>query len=72
MSVGSSLVERVLADLVRVPSVNPGGSEAALAERIAHWLEPTGARLHRVESLPGRHSVAAVLEGGRGAARRWC
>ena len=34
-----------------------------MATRVAAWLEPTGAEVTLVESLPGRHSVGAVLAG---------
>jgi succinyl-diaminopimelate desuccinylase len=54
----------VLQSLVRTQSVNP--DEAAMAKRVADWVEPTGAEITFVESLPGRHSVAAVLKGSGG------
>jgi succinyl-diaminopimelate desuccinylase len=57
------LVEQVLADLVRTPSVNPGTSELAVAQRVAYWLADTSAEVHFVETFPGRPSVAAVLRG---------
>jgi succinyl-diaminopimelate desuccinylase len=59
-------VQTVLSDLVRTPSVNPGVPELAMAERVTAWMEPTGARIHTVDTFAGRPSVAAVLEGGRG------
>lgn len=58
-----SLAERVLVELVQTPSVNPGVFEAAMAERVAGWLRPTGAEVRFVETLPGRPSVAARLDG---------
>lgn len=54
----------ILQSLVQTRSVNP--DEGAMARRVADWLEPTGAEITFVESLPGRHSVAAVLEGTGG------
>jgi succinyl-diaminopimelate desuccinylase len=54
----------ILQSLVQTPSVNP--DEGAMAKRVAEWLEPTGAQITFVESLPDRHSVAAVLEGTGG------
>jgi succinyl-diaminopimelate desuccinylase len=59
-------VVRILQSLVRTQSVNPGVHEAAMAKRVAEWLEPTGAEITFVESLPDRHSVAAVLKGSGG------
>lgn len=53
----------VLSSLVRTRSVNPGVFEAEMAAAVAEWLEPTGAKVTFVESLPGRHSVGAVLTG---------
>ena len=52
-----------LSALVRVPSVNPGMSELGMVEEIERQLEGTGCELTRVESMPGRPSLAAVLKG---------
>lgn len=52
-----------LRSLVATPSVNPGTFELAMAERVAGWLEPTGAEVGLVEFAPGRPSVGAVLRG---------
>jgi succinyl-diaminopimelate desuccinylase len=54
---------RVLQSLVQTQSVNPGIYESAMAARVTEWLKPTGAEVTLVESLPERHSVAAVLKG---------
>lgn len=54
----------VLGSLVAARSVNPGVFEATMAERVAAWLQPTGAAVSVVEFAPGRPSVAAVLGGG--------
>lgn len=60
-------LERMLRGLVRIPSVNPGVGEAALAAHVARVLErSTAAALHVVETLPGRPSLAAVLADGAG------
>jgi succinyl-diaminopimelate desuccinylase len=52
-----------LSALVRTPSVNPGMSELAMVEEIERQLEGTRCELTRVESMPGRPSLAAVLRG---------
>ena len=52
-----------LSALVATPSVSGVDSERAMAERVAAYLEPAGCELTFVESLPGRPSLAAVLEG---------
>jgi succinyl-diaminopimelate desuccinylase len=52
-----------LSALVRTPSVNPGMSELAMVEEIEHQLDGSGCELTRVESMPGRPSLAAVLKG---------
>jgi succinyl-diaminopimelate desuccinylase len=59
---GEFLVE-ILQSLVRIPSVNPGVPETAVAERVVEWLSTTGAEIATVEFAPGRPSVAAVLRG---------
>ncbi|MFN8161750.1 MAG: M20 family metallopeptidase [Solirubrobacterales bacterium] len=53
-----------LSALVRVPSVNPGISETAMVAEVERQLSGTSCELTRVESMPGRPSLAAVLEGG--------
>jgi succinyl-diaminopimelate desuccinylase len=58
-----------LSSLVRTPSVNPGMSELAMVEEIERQLDGTNCELTRVESMPGRPSLAAVLP-GRGNGRR--
>src|SRR5205085_5352618 len=65
-TLSSDSVVRILQSLVQTQSVNPGVYEEAMAKRVVEWLEPTGAELTFVESLPGRHSVAAVLKGSGG------
>jgi succinyl-diaminopimelate desuccinylase len=56
-------VARVLADLVRTPSTNPGTYETDVAHRIAAWFVDTPVEVGLVESMPGRFSVGAVLRG---------
>jgi succinyl-diaminopimelate desuccinylase len=56
----------LLRSLVQTQSVNPGIYESAMATRVEEWLKPTGAEVTFVESLPGRHSLAAVLKGSGG------
>ena len=53
----------VLADLVRIPSTNPGAFESAVARRVAEYFDGTPVEAELVESLPGRHSVGAILRG---------
>lgn len=60
---------RVLADLVRTPSVNPGIYEAAVAERVRHWFAGTPAVIDVVETFPGRPSVAVTIKGSGGGPR---
>ncbi len=58
-----------LSSLVTTPSVSGVDSERVMADRIAAYLEPAGYELTLVESLPGRPSLAAVLEGTGGGPR---
>ena len=53
----------VLADLVRIPSTNPGAFESDVARRVMEHLEDTPVEAESVESLPERHSVGAILRG---------
>lgn len=56
-------VARILRDLVAIPSVNPDDGEAAMADYVCDALADTRCEVTRVESLPGRPSIAAVLPG---------
>jgi succinyl-diaminopimelate desuccinylase len=56
-------IGRVLADLVRTPSTNPGVYEADLARRIVAWFDETPIEAELVESMPNRPSVGAILQG---------
>ena len=53
----------VLADLVRIPSTNPGAFESDAARRVVEYFDDTPVEAELVESLPGRHSVGAILRG---------
>ena len=53
----------VLADLIRIPSTNPGAYESDVARRVVEYFDGTPVSAELVESLPGRHSVGAILAG---------
>lgn len=53
----------VLADLVRIPSTNPGAYESDVARRVVEHFAGTPVEAELVESLPGRYSVGAILRG---------
>lgn len=59
----ASSVSAILADLVRIPSTNPGAYENDVARRIVAWFNGTAVKAELVESMPGRFSVGAVLQG---------
>lgn len=58
-------IANVLADLVRIPSTNPGAYEKAVAERVIRWFDGTPVQAELVESkvMSGRPSVGAILRG---------
>ena len=58
-----SYVADILADLVRIPSTNPGAYEGDVARRVVEWFDGTPIDAQLIESMPGRPSVGAVLEG---------
>lgn len=60
---------RVLSDLVRTNSVNPGVFEAAVAQRVKAWFDGTPATVEFVETFPGRPSVAVTIKGSGGGSR---
>jgi succinyl-diaminopimelate desuccinylase len=64
-----AFLARVLGQLVRTPSANPGEFEAAMARTVADLLAPTGAAIELVETFPGRPSVGARLSGRPGGPR---
>ena len=59
----------ILSDLVRTPSENPGAYENDVADRVVSWFKSTPVEVKRVESMPGRQSVGAVLNGKNGGPR---
>lgn len=65
-------VARLLADLVRIESINPelvpgGSGEAAIARYVADFLRAGGLEVQLQEVRPGRFNVVGVLRGrGRG------
>lgn len=71
MHIDRDRLVRTLADLVRIPSVNPTFSdgstnEAAIAEHVAELLAAIGMDVERVEPEPGRRSIVATLRGSGG------
>jgi len=54
---------------VRTASVNPGMSEVGVVEEVERQLLGSGCDLTRVESMPGRPSLAAVLGGSKDGPR---
>ena len=61
----------LLADLVRIDSINPdlvpgAAGEGAIARFIATWAEGQGLEVHLVEPVAGRPSVVAVARGTGG------
>lgn len=61
-----------LGDLVRVPSENPPGEEAAAAAVVAAWCRDLGLETSIVEAAPGRPSVIASADGGAGRTLCFC
>lgn len=64
-------IERLLADLVAIDSVNPdlvpdGAGEGQVARFIAGWLAERGLEVHLDEVRPGRPNVIAVARGAGG------
>ena len=53
----------ILAELVQIPSTNPGAYESTAARRVLEYFDSTPVEAELVESLPGRHSVGAILRG---------
>lgn len=66
---GSALEEaqELLAELVRIPSINPrdgeGHGEGAIGEFVAGWLQEAGLEVSIQEVMPNRHNVIARLPG---------
>lgn len=71
MSAPEAELAALLADLVRIDSVNPdlvpgGAGEAAAADFVADWGRAAGLEVHRVEPVAGRPSVVLVARGSGG------
>lgn len=70
----SKLLDRIDADetlrlaqaMIRIPSVNPPGEEAAVAAYLDDYLRRAGLDVHVSEVLPGRPNVVATAEFGPG------
>lgn len=58
-----------LRDLIQARSVNPDDGERATADLVLGALARMDCEVHRVESLPGRESIAAIVHGRRGGRR---
>lgn len=56
---------RILTDLVRLPSQNPGNDEGAVASYVADYCEGLGLEVTTADALPGRPNVVARLHGER-------
>ena len=65
------LVER-LREMVAVPSENPPGNEAEIAELVASYCEELGMETELHEGAPGRPSVVARWAGGPGPTVDYC
>lgn len=77
-AIASHLVdaERLLIDLVAVPSVNPmqpgvspetyAGGESRANELLGEWLRGAGMETHTVEAEPGRANLVGILRGSGG------
>lgn len=56
-------LEELLVEMVRIPSPNPPGGEAEMADFVADYLEGAGLEVSRVPLAPGRESVVGRLPG---------
>jgi succinyl-diaminopimelate desuccinylase len=68
-ALSSEAVATILAELIRIPSTNPGTFENAIAQHIARRFSGTKIEARMIESLPGRQSVGAILHGGSSGPR---
>jgi acetylornithine deacetylase/succinyl-diaminopimelate desuccinylase family protein len=64
--VDGEYIVKLLADLVRVPSINPPGGEGPVAAIIARELREIGLDVEIIESAPDRPNVVGVLRGDTG------
>ena len=55
--------------LIQARSVNPDDGEHEVAAEVSRALAAIDCEVHRVESLPGRDSIAAVINGGTSGPR---
>lgn len=67
----AGLAER-LGELVRTPSENPPGNEAAAAALVAGWCADLGLDVETYEGEPERPSVVATWRGGEGPTLTYC
>ncbi|MFH1032699.1 MAG: M20/M25/M40 family metallo-hydrolase [Chloroflexota bacterium] len=58
-------VERILSELIKIPSVNPPGGETEVAEFLKKLFDPVGIKNEIIESAPGRGSFIATLGTGK-------
>ena len=70
---GEGELAALLADLVRIDSVNPdlvpgGAGETEIAGFVSAWGRAAGLEVHRVEPVKGRPSVVLVARGAGGEA----
>jgi succinyl-diaminopimelate desuccinylase len=56
---------KLLAELVRIPSINPTGTEARVAQFIYDWSRKNGLKAELDEKLPGRPNVYVTLKGSK-------
>jgi acetylornithine deacetylase/succinyl-diaminopimelate desuccinylase family protein len=56
---------RLLAELVKIPSINPTGTEAGVARFIYDWSRNNGLEATLDEKLPGRPNVYVTLRGSK-------
>ena len=62
----SDELTRTLVDMIRLPSPNPGGTEAQTAAYVADYCRRLGLEVETPEVVPGRPNVVARLRGAQG------
>jgi acetylornithine deacetylase len=75
MKIDRDYLFTTLADLIRINSINPtlapgGNGEAEIADYVAAALGSLGLEVSKLESHPGRVSVAGTLRGTNSAPER--